>query len=36
MNYAGDDIVNYNGCMSTYSPVQIKTAETVEEMKTRF
>jgi len=25
MNYAGDDIVNFNGCMRRYSPVQMKT-----------
>jgi hypothetical protein len=36
MNYAGDDIVNCNGCMSRYSPDQMKTGETVEEMKIRF
>jgi len=27
MNYAGDDIVNFNGCMRKYSPVQMKTEE---------
>jgi hypothetical protein len=35
MNYAGDDTVNFNGCMRRYSPVQMETGETVHEMKTR-
>jgi hypothetical protein len=36
MNYTGDDIVHFNGCMRRYSPLQMKTGETVREIKTRF